>query len=133
MVEAYDVKARKKVQIKDPKVVQLKNGRYAIKGTSSETGITVMRICGSDKAKAKALLQNLNKNAVLFCFLETLANSLSIEFFEKSVSRDSSFSSFYKKITKALPTLFAYGLVIGISNESYLATSEGQNYARRFC
>ena len=56
MVEAYDVKARKKVEIKDPKVVQLKNGRYAIKGTSSETGITVMRICGSDKAKAKALL-----------------------------------------------------------------------------
>ena len=42
MVEAYDVKARKKVEIKDPKVVQLKNGRYAIKGTSSETGITVM-------------------------------------------------------------------------------------------
>ena len=50
------VKARKKVQIKDPKVVQMKNGRYAIKGTSSETGITVMRICGSDKAKAQALI-----------------------------------------------------------------------------
>ncbi len=56
MVEAYDVKARKKVEIKDPKVVQLKNGRYAIKGTSPDTGITVMRICGSDKAKAEALI-----------------------------------------------------------------------------
>ena len=56
MVEAYDVKARKKVQIKDPKVVQMKNGRYAIKGTSPDTGITVMRICGSDKAKAEALI-----------------------------------------------------------------------------
>ena len=56
MVEAYDVKARKKVEIKDPKVVQLKNGRYAIKGTSPDTGITVMRICGSDKAKADALI-----------------------------------------------------------------------------
>ena len=73
MVEAYDVKARKKVQIKDPKVVQLKNGRYAIKGTSSETGITVMRICGSDKAKAEAPSRTFNKNAVPFCFLETLA------------------------------------------------------------
>ena len=56
MVEAYDVKARKKVEIKDPKVVQQKNGRYAIKGTSSETGITVMRICGSYKKKAEALI-----------------------------------------------------------------------------
>ena len=44
MVEAYDVKARKKVQIKDPKVVQLKNGRYAIKGTSSETGLSLIHI-----------------------------------------------------------------------------------------
>ena len=48
MVDAYDVKARMKVEIKDPKVVQMKNGRFAKKGTYAATGITVMRICGSD-------------------------------------------------------------------------------------
>jgi hypothetical protein len=50
----------------------------------------------------------------------------------KNVSRDSSFSSFYKKITKALPSLFVYGLVIGISNEDYLARGERYIHARRF-
>ena len=51
--EAYDVKARKKVKILDPKVVQLKNKRWAIKGKSSETGTTVFRILG--KAEAEKL------------------------------------------------------------------------------
>jgi len=48
---AYDVKARKKVKIQDPKVVKMKNGRYAIKGTSPLTGNTVFRIAGTEKPK----------------------------------------------------------------------------------
>ena len=131
MVEAYDVKARKKVQIQDPKVVQMKNGRYAIKGKSSETGITVMRICGSDKAKAEALIQNLNKNVVPFCFLETLA-SVCYQILKKCEQRQQ-FQFFYKKITKALPSLYRNGLVIGIANEDYLARSEMYIHARRYC
>lgn len=51
--EAYDVKARKKVKIVDPKIVQLKNDKWAIKGKSSATGSTVFRILG--KAEAEQL------------------------------------------------------------------------------
>ena len=46
---AYDVKSKKKVTIKDPKVVKLKNGMYAIKGTSPASGNTVFRIVGKTK------------------------------------------------------------------------------------
>ena len=46
---AYDVKAKKKVKIQNPKVVKLKNGRWAIKGTSPLTGNTVFRIAGTEK------------------------------------------------------------------------------------
>jgi hypothetical protein len=46
---AYDVKAKKKVNIKNPKVVKLKNGMYAIKGESSASGNTVFRIVGKTK------------------------------------------------------------------------------------
>jgi hypothetical protein len=49
--EAYDVKARKKVKILEPKLVQLKNRRWAIKGKSSVTGLTVFRILGKDEAE----------------------------------------------------------------------------------
>ncbi|WP_182134692.1 hypothetical protein [Nitrosopumilus sp. b1] len=48
---AYDVKARKKVKIEDPKLVTLKNGRKAIKGTSPETGIALFRIISPEQAK----------------------------------------------------------------------------------
>ena len=47
--KAYDVKAKKMVVIKDPKVVKMKNGRWAIKGTSPVTGNTVFRIAGMEK------------------------------------------------------------------------------------
>ena len=56
MVKAYDVKAKKIVEIKNPKVVQFKNGRYAIQGISPVTGNTVTRIAGTTKASAQALL-----------------------------------------------------------------------------
>ena len=48
---AYDVKARKKVKMVDPKLVTLKNGKMALKGTSAETGISLFRIIGPEDAK----------------------------------------------------------------------------------
>ena len=48
-VEAYDVKARKKVSVIDPTSYKMKNGKWAIKGKSSETGITVFKIVGGTK------------------------------------------------------------------------------------
>ena len=48
--EAYDVKARKKVKILEPQVVQLKNKKWAIKGKSSASGSTVFRIIGKTEA-----------------------------------------------------------------------------------
>lgn len=46
---AYDVAAKKKVEIQNPKIVKMKNGRWAIKGKSPITGNTVFRIAGSEK------------------------------------------------------------------------------------
>ena len=48
--EAFDVKARKKVRIKNPEVVTLKNGRVAVRGKSPLTGITVYRILSKEEA-----------------------------------------------------------------------------------
>lgn len=45
-LKAYDVKARKKVTIENPKIITMKNGRKAVKGTSSVTGNKVYRILG---------------------------------------------------------------------------------------
>lgn len=41
---AYDVKARKKVDIDNPRLTELANGRMAIRGESSLTGLKVFRI-----------------------------------------------------------------------------------------
>ena len=49
--KAYDVKAKKKVDIQNPKVVKMKDGKWAIKGTSPITGIKVFRIVGNKKPK----------------------------------------------------------------------------------
>lgn len=46
---AYDIKARKKVSMKDPKPYLMKNGVWALKGTSSETGIKLFKIVGKTK------------------------------------------------------------------------------------
>ena len=48
---AYDVKARKKVKLVDPKLVTLKNGRKALKGKSAETGISLFRIISPKDAE----------------------------------------------------------------------------------
>ena len=47
--KAYDVKAKKKVEIQNPKAVKMKNGKWAVKGTSPITGIKVFRIVGNEK------------------------------------------------------------------------------------
>ncbi len=44
MAQAYCVKCREKVEIKDPQEVTLKNGRPAVKGTCPKCGIGVFRI-----------------------------------------------------------------------------------------
>ena len=51
---AYDVKAKKKVKIQNPKAVKMKNGKWAVKGTSPITGIKVFRIVGSEKPAVSA-------------------------------------------------------------------------------
>ena len=48
---AYDVKARKKVKIMDPKLVTLKNGRKALMGNSAETGISLFRMISTEDAE----------------------------------------------------------------------------------
>ena len=46
---AYDIKARKKVPMENPEPYQMKNGNWALKGTSSETGIKLFKIVGRTK------------------------------------------------------------------------------------
>ncbi|MBL7002055.1 MAG: hypothetical protein ISR80_04795 [Nitrosopumilus sp.] len=46
---AYDIKARKKVPMNDPQPYLMKNGSWALKGTSSETGIKLFKIVGKNK------------------------------------------------------------------------------------
>ena len=48
-IEAYDIKARKKVLMQNPRPYLMKNGTWAIKGTSSETGIKLFKIVGRTK------------------------------------------------------------------------------------
>ena len=49
VIEAYDVKARKKVSMKNLRPYLMKNGTWALKGTSSETGINLFKIVGKNK------------------------------------------------------------------------------------
>ncbi|MFB5620181.1 hypothetical protein [Candidatus Nitrosopumilus sediminis] len=48
-IEAYDIKARKKVSMKNPQPYLMKNGSWALKGTSAETGINLFKIVGRKK------------------------------------------------------------------------------------
>jgi len=52
--EAYDVKAKKKVKIQNPKAVKMKNDKWAVKGTSPITGVKVFRIVGNKKPTISA-------------------------------------------------------------------------------
>ncbi|AJM92503.1 MULTISPECIES: hypothetical protein [Nitrosopumilus] len=49
VIEAYDIKARKKVSMKNPQPYLMKNGSWALKGTSAETGIKLFKIVGRTK------------------------------------------------------------------------------------
>ncbi|MEM0288023.1 MAG: DUF5679 domain-containing protein [Nitrososphaerota archaeon] len=46
MPEAYCVKCRAKVEIKDPKEVTMKNGRKALQGSCPKCGTKLFRILG---------------------------------------------------------------------------------------
>jgi len=48
---AFDVKAKTKVKLLEPKIVQLKNGRWAVKGKSSKTGITLYRFLSNEEVE----------------------------------------------------------------------------------
>ncbi|PJC51263.1 MAG: hypothetical protein CO032_00390 [Nitrosopumilales archaeon CG_4_9_14_0_2_um_filter_34_16] len=48
-IKAYDIKARKKVSMKNPQPYLMKNGSWALKGTSAETGINLFKIVGREK------------------------------------------------------------------------------------
>lgn len=61
LIEAYDVKARKKVPLENPQTYQMKNGTWAIKGKSSETGITVYKIVGAKKPDIPTSLDHFKK------------------------------------------------------------------------
>jgi len=67
--KAYDVKAKKKVEIQNPKVVKMKNGTWAVKGTSPITGIKVFRIVGKEKpnisAEAPVDIQKVEKESTI--------------------------------------------------------------------
>jgi len=52
--KAYDVKAKRKVEIQNPKAVKMKNGKWPVKGTSPITGIKVFRIVGNEKPAISA-------------------------------------------------------------------------------
>jgi len=52
--KAYDVKAKMNVEIQSPKAVKMKNGKWAVKGTSPITGIKVFRIVGNEKPAVSA-------------------------------------------------------------------------------
>ncbi len=51
MVQGFCVKCRRKVEIKNPKEVTLKNGRKAIKGKCPRCGTTVYVFVPSKKKK----------------------------------------------------------------------------------
>lgn len=57
---AFDVKAKKKVEIKNPKFEKMKNGRWAVVGTSPATGIKVVRFLSKkevEELKKKGLIK----------------------------------------------------------------------------
>ena len=61
-VYAYDIKARKKVSMKNPQPYLMKNGTWALKGTSSETGITMFKIVGKKQPSVSLSKKNMIKN-----------------------------------------------------------------------
>jgi hypothetical protein len=50
-IQGYSVKAKKKVDIKDPEIVMTKKGGYMAKGKCPETGITVCEMMSKENAE----------------------------------------------------------------------------------
>ncbi len=48
-IQAYDIKAKKIVSMKNPQPYLMKNGSWALRGTSAETGINLFKIVGKNK------------------------------------------------------------------------------------
>ncbi len=62
VIEAYDIKARKKVSMQNPQPYLMKNGTWALKGTSSETGIRLFKIVGKTKPSIGQSKMDIFKN-----------------------------------------------------------------------
>lgn len=61
MVQGYSVKAKKKVEIQEPEIVQTKRGGYMAKGKCPETGITVCAMLSKENAE-KAISEGAKKS-----------------------------------------------------------------------
>lgn len=61
-ITGYSVKAKKKVTIKDPVIVQTARGGYMAKGKCPETGITVCAMMSKDKADEAIKKGDAKKN-----------------------------------------------------------------------
>ena len=60
-IEAYDVKAHKKVTMKNPKPYLMKNGSWALRRTSSATGITLFKIVGKKPSVSHSKLDSFRE------------------------------------------------------------------------
>lgn len=60
MITAYSVKAKKKVEMKDPAIHKTKRGGFMAKGICPETGITVCAMMSKEKAE-EAIASGVNK------------------------------------------------------------------------
>ena len=58
-IQAYDIKIHKKVTMKNPKPYLMKNGSWALKGTSYATGITLFKIVGKKPSMSFSKLDSL--------------------------------------------------------------------------
>jgi len=58
-IKAYDIKIHQKVTMKNPKPYLMKNGSWALKGTSSATGITLFKIVGKKPSMPFSKLDSL--------------------------------------------------------------------------
>lgn len=65
VTEAYDVKAKKKVVMENPKPYKMKNGTWAMRGTSAETGITLYKIVGKNKPSISQSRLEFFKNLLI--------------------------------------------------------------------
>ena len=60
MITGYSVKAKKKVEIVDPKIHKTKKGGFMAKGKCPETGITVCAMMSKENAE-KAIADGVPK------------------------------------------------------------------------